>query len=70
MYKRLKQLKQTRIALGITALVELAIAYGCISLAIDRGNFLWYLLTLVFLVISLKHFSKLIGTFGHGKKLR
>ena len=47
----------------IFGVVELAIAYGFVSLAIDRGNFLWYLLALIFLVGALQNLFKLIGAF-------
>lgn len=46
--------------------VELAIAYGFVSLSIDRGNLWWYLLTLIFLVGALQNFVKLIGSFFRG----
>ena len=48
--KKLHNWHQTKIGLLIFGLIELAIAYGFASLAIDRGNFLWYLLALIFLV--------------------
>ena len=50
-------------------LVEAAIAYGFACLSIDRGNLWWYLLTLVFLVRSLKDLGRLIRSFiPHGSK--
>lgn len=51
----------------VFAAVELAIAYGFASLAIARGNFLWYLLALVFLIGTLRNLFKLIGAFLHGQ---
>ena len=52
----------------VFALVELAGAYGFASLAIDRGSWWWYLLTLIFLVGSLQNLVKLIGSLFHGKR--
>lgn len=57
---------QSKLGLLIFGIIELAIAYGFASLAIDRGNFWWYLLTLVFLVGALKNLFKLIGSLFHG----
>jgi hypothetical protein len=68
MLKKLDKWHKTRLGLLVFALIELAIAYGFFSLSIDRGNFFWYLLTLIFLVGFLQNFFKLIGTFGRGKK--
>lgn len=49
--------------LAIFGVLELGLAYGFFSLSIDRGNFWWYLLTLVFLVGGLQNLLRL------GKKL-
>lgn len=49
-------------------LVELAVAYGWASLAIDRGNFAWYLLALIFFVGALQNIFKLIGSFYKSKR--
>jgi len=69
MIKQLDKWHQTRSGLLVFALVELAIAYGFASLSIDRGNPLWYLLTLIFLVGSLQNLVKLIGKFlNNGKR--
>jgi len=59
--KKLHKWHQTRVGLLVFGLIELAIAYGFASLAIDRGNFLWYLLALIFLVGALQNLFKLIG---------
>lgn len=56
---------QTALGLLVFGLIELAITYGFASLSIDRGNFWWYLLTLVFLVGALQNFIKLIGVLFH-----
>jgi hypothetical protein len=64
MLKKLDKWHKTRLGLAVFAIVELAIAYGFAGLSIDRGNPLWYLLTLIFLVGSLKNLFKLIGSFS------
>ncbi|HXE09956.1 MAG TPA: hypothetical protein VN554_00850, partial [Verrucomicrobiae bacterium] len=63
--KSLHKWHQTKLGLLIFGLLELAIAYGFASLSIDRGNFWWYLLTLIFLVGALQNLFKLIGAFFH-----
>jgi hypothetical protein len=66
--KQLDKWHQTKPGLLVFALVELAVTYGFASLAIDRGNLWWYLLTLIFLVGTLQNLFKLIGTFiNHGR---
>ena len=67
MLKQLDKWHKTKLGLLVFGLVELAIAYGFVSLSIDRGNLWYYLLTLVFFVGSLQNLVKLIGTFFHGK---
>jgi hypothetical protein len=64
---RFKKWHQTKAGLLVSTVVELAIAYGFACLAINRGNPLYYLLTLVFLVGALQNALKLIGAFFHGK---
>ncbi len=51
---------KTKLGLLIFALLELAICYGFASLAIDRGNPWWYLLTLIFLFGFLQNAVKLL----------
>lgn len=63
MLKKLDKWHKTRLGLLVFAIAELAIAYGFLSLSIDRGNFFWYLLTLIFLVGFLQNFFKLVGSF-------
>jgi hypothetical protein len=65
---KLHNFHQTRLGLLVFAVVELAITYGFASLAINDGNLVIYLLTLIFLVGFLQNFFKLIGTFFHGKR--
>jgi len=59
---------QTRPGLLLFGVVELAIAYGFMLLSIDRGNFWWYLLTLIFLVGALQNLFKFIGSFFHAQR--
>ena len=68
MLKRLDRWHQAKLGLLVFGLVELAIAYGFVSLAIDRGTFLYYLIALIFLVGALQNFFKLIGKLLKGKK--
>jgi hypothetical protein len=67
MIDKLDKWHKTRAGYIVFALVELAIAYGFVSLAVDRGNILWYLLSLIFFVGFLQNFFKLLGTF-YGKR--
>lgn len=66
MLKQLHKWHQTRLGLLVFAAAELAITYGFAGLAIDRGNPLWYLLTLIFLIGVLQNLFKLIGSLLHG----
>jgi hypothetical protein len=68
MLQKLDRWHKTRPGLTVFGLVELALTYGFMSLAIDRGNLFWYLLTLLFLVGALQNFVYLIGSFIRGKK--
>ncbi len=68
--KSLHKWHQTKVGLLFFGLVELAVAYGFASLAIDRGGPWWYLLTLIFLVGALQNIFKLIGAFIRGKPKR
>lgn len=63
MLQALDKWHKTKPGYLIAGLVELAIAYGFASLAIDRGNLWWYLLTLIFLVGALQNFVKLMKSF-------
>lgn len=59
--KSLRKWHQTKSGLLVFSLIELAIAYGFASLAIDRGSILWYVLALIFFVGFLQNLVKLIG---------
>jgi hypothetical protein len=66
--KQIERWHKTRTGWLVFGLVELAIADGFMSLSIDRGNLMYYLLTLIFLVGALQNLFKLIGSFKRGKK--
>ncbi len=70
MFKRLDKFHKTKIGHLLFGATELAIAYGFVSLAIDKGNFFYYFLALVFLVGALQNFLKLAGRVLHGNKRR
>lgn len=58
MIEKFDKWHKTKPGLLIFGVLELAIAYGFASLSIDRGNIVWYLLTLIFLVGGLQNFFK------------
>lgn len=68
MLNQLNKWHKTRSGYLAFAIIELAIAYGFASLAVDRGNLWYYLLSLIFFVGGLKNFFKLIGSFFHGRR--
>lgn len=68
MLNKLDKWHKTKLGLLAFGIVEMAIAYGFASLAIDRGSFWWYLLTLIFLIGSLQNLSKFIGKMAHDKR--
>ena len=63
---RVAKWHQTKSGLLVFAAVELLMAYVFASLSIDRGNLWYYLLTLIFLVGSLRNLFRLIGKYFHG----
>lgn len=58
---------KTKLGYLVFGLVELAAAYGFASLAIDRGSWWWYVLTLILLVGTLQNLVKLIASFVRSK---
>jgi hypothetical protein len=64
MIKQLDKWHETKLGLLVFALIELAITYVFFSLSIDRGNFWWYLLTLVFFLGFLQNLLKLTKAFA------
>ena len=70
MLQKLDRWHKTRLGLLTFGLVELALTYGFMSLAIDRGNLWWYLLTLLFLIGMLQNFVHLVGSFFNKRNKR
>jgi hypothetical protein len=69
MLHKLDNFHKTKSGYLLFGLIEMAAAYGFISLSIDRGNLCFYLLTLVFLVGALQNLLKLTGSLlHHGRK--
>lgn len=68
MIQKIDQFHKTLAGYLLFGLVELGIAYGLVSLAIDRGSLIWYLLTLVFLIGALQNLFKAIGKVTRGHK--
>jgi hypothetical protein len=57
--------KQTRAGLLVTGLVELALAYGFGSWAIDSGSWWHYLLTFVFFAGAVQSFVRAAKNHGN-----
>ncbi len=68
MLKQLDIWHKTKTGLLVFAVLELGIAYVFVSLAIDRGNFIYYGLALIFLFGSLQNLIKLVARFVSGKQ--
>lgn len=66
--RKLHNWHQSRVGLLVFGVIELAIAYGFASVAIDRGSLIWYILTLIFLVGGLQNLVKLIWKATRGSK--
>ncbi len=66
MIPRIDRWHKTRSGLLFFAVIEFAIAYAFVSLAINRGSLWYYLLTLIFLVGALQNLFKFIGSFKRG----
>ena len=63
MLTKLDKWHHTKLGYLVFGLFELGMAYIFASLAIDRGAWWWYLLTLIFLVGTLQNLFKLVATF-------
>lgn len=63
MLKKLDAWHKTKIGLLVFAVLELILAYIFVSLAIDKGNFIYYFITLALLFGSLQNFFKLFTSF-------
>lgn len=68
MLERFKKWHTTKPGLLTFALIELALVYVFVSLSIDRGNFLYYLMTLILLIgVSQNIFTLLRKLVRKGK---
>ncbi|MDB5164601.1 MAG: hypothetical protein JWL89_227 [Candidatus Saccharibacteria bacterium] len=67
MIQKLDKWHKTKLGLLIFGLVELGLAYGFVSLAIDRGSFLYYAAALIFLIGALQNITKLVGAAAKRK---
>jgi hypothetical protein len=66
--KALDKWHKTRTGLFMFALVELLLAYGAASWAVDSGNLLLYVATIVLLIGGLQNLTKLVISFFHDKR--
>lgn len=65
MFEGLDRWHKTKVGLISFAILELVICYAFASLAIDRGNLLYYGLVLLFLVGALQNILRLFKSTGH-----
>ena len=68
MLHKLDKFHETRIGLGLFALLGLVVAYVAMSWAIDSGSWLDYILTLVAIIVFLQNGTKLIRSFVYGQR--
>ena len=66
--KQLDKFHQTRIGYLIFGLVELALSYLFVSLAINSGSLWQWALMVILLIGTLQNFGRLIGTLLYGKR--
>lgn len=59
---------KTRTGLLVFALVELLLAYGAASWAIDSGNLLLYIATIILLIGGIQNLAKLVIALLHGNR--
>jgi hypothetical protein len=64
--QQLDKWHKTRVGLLVFALVELGLAYGAASWAVDSGNLLLYVVTIILLFGSAGNFAKLVRNVIHG----
>ena len=70
MLKKLDKFHKTKLGYFVFGLVELGVAYVIAGLALDTGNFFYYLLAFILLAGTIKNLSKLIGLLFNDKKPR
>ena len=66
--KALDTWHKTRAGLLTFAIIELLLAYGTASWAIDTGNLLLYLATIILVVGGVRNLSKLILSYFNGNR--
>ncbi len=64
----LNRFHKTITGLILFGVIELALAYGAASWAIDSGNLLLYVATIVLVFGGLRNFAKLMSNVIHGKR--
>lgn len=67
---KLDKWHKTRQGYFVSGLVELALAYGVASWAIDNGSLLLYLICIVLLVGGLHNLAKFVKALVHGKSVK
>ena len=68
MLHKLDKFHETRIGLGLFALLGLAVAYIAMSWAIDSGSWFDYILALVAIIVFLQNGLKLIKVMRRRKR--
>jgi len=66
--QRFDHFHQTKPGLLLFGLVELGLAYGAASWAIDSGNVLLYIATIILLIGGIHNLIKLIWRLVHDQK--
>ncbi len=61
MVDKLEHFSKTRVGAAVFAALTFGLAYGSFCLAVDRGNLVWYGLTLVFAVAGLQYIWQAAG---------
>ena len=64
-WQKLAKWHKTKLGYSLFGAVELGLAYIVASIAIERGNLLYYMVGVVFLVGALQNFAKLMWKFVH-----
>ena len=67
-WQALDKFHKTRLGYIVFGLGELALAYGAASWAIDSGNILLYVATIILVFGGLQNLSKLLISYFHGKR--
>lgn len=68
MLHKLDKFHETRLGLGLFALLGLVVAYVAMSWAIDSGSWFDYILALVAIIVFLQNGIKLIRSLRYGQR--